>query len=159
MASGLSQTALRALEQVKVLCVDDELDIRELLALLLGGQGAQVVVVETAEEAMRALRSFSPHVLISDIGLPAEDGYSFMRRVRALAPAEGGNVPAIALTAYACVEDRLRAKQAGFQVHLSKPADCDELLSVVLSLVKRPESENGLWSRSASPEPESILGR
>ena len=139
MVPGLSQNALPMLERVRVLCVDDELDIRELLGLLLGGHGAQVVVVETAEQAMQLLRSFRPHVLTSDIGLPLEDGYSFIRRVRALEPSEGGNVPAVALTAYACAEDQRRAMNEGFQVHLAKPVDCDKLVSVITSLVRTPE--------------------
>ena len=139
MVPGLPQTGLPMLERIKVLCVDDELDIRELLGLLLGGQGAQVVVVETAEQAMQLLGSFRPHVLISDIGLPSEDGYSFIRRVRALEPSEGGSVPAIALTAYARAEDQRRAMKEGFQVHLAKPVDCDKLVSVITSLVPTPE--------------------
>jgi CheY-like chemotaxis protein len=136
---GPSQNALPMLERVRVLCVDDEFDIRELLGLLLGGHGAQVVVVETAEQAMQLLRSFRPHVLTSDIGLPLEDGYSFIRRVRALEPSEGGNVPAVALTAYACAEDQRRAMNEGFQVHLAKPVDCDKLVSVITSLARTPE--------------------
>jgi CheY-like chemotaxis protein len=125
---------------VTVLFVDDQPEARELVSLLLGRYGAEVVAVETAEQAMGALGSASPHVLISDIGLPGEDGYALIRRVRALEPSAGGNVPAIALTAYARPEDQRRAKHEGFQVHLAKPVEPDELVDLVASLVRAPEA-------------------
>jgi signal transduction histidine kinase/CheY-like chemotaxis protein len=129
----------RRLDGTTVLFVDDQFEARELVSLLLSRYGASVVAVETAEQAMGALGSAIPHVLISDIGLPVEDGYALIRRVRALEPSAGGNVPAIALTAYARPEDQRRAKHEGFQVHLAKPVEPDELVDLVANLVRAPE--------------------
>ncbi len=88
-------------------------------------------------EALEALEKSKPEVLISDIGMPEEDGYALIRKVRALSAARGGKVPAIALTAYARTEDRVCALVAGFQVHLPKPIEPVELVAVVASLVGR----------------------
>jgi PAS domain S-box-containing protein len=135
-----------------ILFVDDQVEARELVSLVLGRHGATVVAVETAEQAMSALRLSVPHVLISDIGLPGEDGYALIRRIRGLAPSAGGNVPAIALTAYARPEDQRRAKHEGFQVHLAKPVEPDELVALVASFVRmRERSEGADGSRPASP--------
>jgi CheY-like chemotaxis protein len=134
---------LPRLDGTIVLFVDDQLEARELVSLVLGRHGVEVVAVETAEQAMSVLRSSPPHLLISDIGLPCEDGYALIRRVRALAPAAGGNVPAIALTAYARPEDQRRAKHEGFQVHLAKPVEPDELVALVASFVRIPERSEG----------------
>jgi PAS domain S-box-containing protein len=116
---------------VRVLVVDDEEDTRDLLSAALGHSGAQVEPAASAGEALDALRRRRPDVLICDIGMPEEDGYALLARVRALAPDEGGLVPAVALTAYARADDRRRALAAGYQVHLAKPVDPDELISLV----------------------------
>ncbi|MDP9034487.1 MAG: response regulator [Myxococcota bacterium] len=122
------------LEGLTVLYVDDQPDARELVEAVLSHYGARVVTVSSAEEAFSIVRTSCPHVLVSDIGLPDTDGYALIRRVRALESKEG-NIPAIALTAYARPEDRLRAKDEGFQMHLAKPVEPLELVALVKSLV------------------------
>jgi CheY-like chemotaxis protein/signal transduction histidine kinase len=138
------------LDATTVLFVDDQEEARELVSIVLGRFGAKVVAVETVEQAMNAMQSVVPHVLISDIGLPGEDGYALIRRVRALEPSAGGNVPAIALTAYARPEDRRRAKDEGFQVHLAKPVEPDELVALVASFVRK-EGADRPEGRSREP--------
>ncbi len=115
-----------------VLVVDDEADTREMLRTLLEGCGARVTLADSAAEGLRVLGVERPHVLLSDIGMPGEDGYAFIQKVRALAAGAGG-LPAIALTAYARTEDRTRALLAGFQNHVPKPVEPLELLAVVAS--------------------------
>jgi signal transduction histidine kinase len=121
---------------VRVLVVEDEADTRDLLVTALQQCGAAVTAVANAAEALDAL---DPHtdVLVSDIGLPGEDGYSLLRRLRSLGPDRGGNVPAAALTAFARAEDRLRALEAGFETHLAKPLDPSELVATVARLAGR----------------------
>jgi len=123
---------------VRVLVVEDEADTRDLLAAALGHSGAEVDPAASAEEAMAALRRHRPDVLICDIGMPGEDGFALLARVRALAAEDGGLVPAIALTAYARSDDRRRVLAAGYQVHLSKPVDPDQLISAVARMAGRP---------------------
>jgi len=125
------------LDGLRVLVVDDEPDARELLKVGLGQCGAQVTAASSAREALEALARVSPDVLISDIGMPGEDGYELIRRVRALPAGEGGEVPAVALTAYARIEDRMRALRAGYQMHVAKPVELAELVAVMLSLLRR----------------------
>jgi signal transduction histidine kinase/ActR/RegA family two-component response regulator len=122
---------------VKVLVVDDEPDTRAVVARMLEGLGASVRTAGSAHEAMAKLQSEIPNVLVSDIGMPDEDGYSLMRRIRLLDADRGGNVPAIALTAYARAEDRMKAVLAGFQMHLVKPVEGAELVTMVASLAGR----------------------
>jgi signal transduction histidine kinase/ActR/RegA family two-component response regulator len=122
---------------VKVLVVDDEPDARALVARLLEGLGASVRTAASAHEAMDHLQNDIPNVLVSDIGMPGEDGYSLIRRIRLLDAERGGNVPAIALTAYARAEDRMKAVLAGFQMHLVKPVEGAELVTMVASLAGR----------------------
>jgi signal transduction histidine kinase len=126
------------LNGVHVLVVEDEVDTRDLLAMALEQCGARVTAVASAAEALEAL-GMLPDVLVSDIGLPAEDGYSLLRKVRLREPSRGGNVPAAALTAYARAEDRVRALEAGFQTHLSKPIDPSELIATVARLAGRAD--------------------
>src|SRR5205823_5564356 len=102
-----------------------------LVERILAECGAEVRAEAAAAAAATALAEFSPHVLISDIGMPEEDGYALIRRVRALPPEQGGRVPAAALTAFAGPEDRRRALGAGFQTHVPKPIDADDLVAVV----------------------------
>jgi PAS domain S-box-containing protein len=125
------------LDGVHVLMVDDEPDTRELLRAGLGQCGADVTVAGSVAEALDAMRSSAPDLLISDIGMPEEDGYELIRRVRALPEESGGRIPAIALTAYARVEDRMQALRAGYQMHVPKPVEMAELVAVAASLVQR----------------------
>ncbi|HEY6190617.1 MAG TPA: PAS domain S-box protein [Pyrinomonadaceae bacterium] len=121
----------------RVLVVDDEADTRELLGVGLGQCGAEVITVGSVQEALEAIETERPDVLVSDIGMPGEDGYELIARVRALPAGRGGKIPAIALTAYARTEDRLRALRAGYQMHVTKPIELVELVAVVASLIQR----------------------
>jgi PAS domain S-box-containing protein len=125
------------LDGLKVLIVDDEGDTRELLSVGLKQCGAEVSTVGSAREALEAIEKGGPEILISDIGMPDEDGYELIRKVRALSGEKGGRIPAIALTAYARTEDRLRALRAGYQMHVTKPVELAELVAVIASLVQR----------------------
>jgi PAS domain S-box-containing protein len=125
------------LKGVRVLVVDDEADSRALVKRLLEDCEASVVAVASAAEAMEVAQRVRPDVLVSDIGMPGEDGYSLIQRVRALGPDNGGSVPALALTAYARAEDRVRAVRAGFQTHVVKPVEPAELITMVASLAGR----------------------
>jgi len=116
---------------LRVLVVDDEKDTRGLLTRILEDCRAVVTTAESADEAMLRISSSSFDVIISDIGLPGEDGYSFLKRVRMLDKSRGGDTPAIALTAFARAEDRIRAIAAGFQMHLAKPVEPQELIVMV----------------------------
>jgi PAS domain S-box-containing protein len=126
-----------ALNGVRVLIVDDEVDSRELLVAALEQFEAKVFAVGSASEALDAVSQLKPDVLVSDIGMPLEDGYSLIRKVRHLSAEQGGQIPAIALTAYARSEDRMKAIAAGFQIHIPKPVEPAELVTVVASLAKR----------------------
>jgi PAS domain S-box-containing protein len=125
------------LDGLQVLAVDDEPDTRELLKAGLAQCGAKVTVVGSASEALESMRSAVPDLLISDIGMPETDGYELIRRVRELPAEGGGKIPAIALTAYARVEDRMQALRAGYQMHVPKPVELAELVAVAASLVQR----------------------
>ncbi|HYO99372.1 MAG TPA: ATP-binding protein, partial [Pyrinomonadaceae bacterium] len=125
------------LEGLKVLVVDDEVDARELFRAGLSRCGAEVSTAGSAREALAAIEERQPDLLISDIGMPGEDGYELIRKVRALPAGRGGKIPAIALTAYARTEDRLRALRAGYQMHISKPVELAELVAVMASLIQR----------------------
>jgi PAS domain S-box-containing protein len=125
------------LSGVTVLVVDDQPDARELVARLLGDCGARVSTAGDAGEALALVEREKPDVLLSDIGMPDVDGYELLRRVRALGEARGGQVPAIALTAFARSEDRTRALRHGFRVHVAKPVDPAELIATVASVAGR----------------------
>jgi CheY-like chemotaxis protein len=129
--SSRGETGLRG---VRVLVVDDELDARDLIRAILGQAGAVIQTAESAAEGFIALRRFRPDVLVSDIGMPEEDGFSFMRRIRALLAAEGGKIPSLALTAFARDEDRAKAIAAGYTMHIGKPVDPAVLTSSVAEL-------------------------
>ena len=124
------------LEGVRVLVVDDEPDARELIKRVLAGSRADVLIAGSAPQALEIIGSQAFNVLVSDIGLPDTDGYDLIREVRARGFASK-DLPAVALTAFARSEDRRRALLAGFQVHVAKPVDPDELVAVVASLVGR----------------------
>jgi CheY-like chemotaxis protein len=125
------------LEGISVLAVDDDPGARRLLEQVLTYCKATVTVVATAQEALEAVEQLRPHVLLCDIEMPGEDGYSLLRRIKALGPERGGNIPAAALTAYARGEDRTRALRAGFQLYVSKPVELTELVTVVTNLAGR----------------------
>ena len=125
------------LSGVKVLVIDDEEDARALVRRLLENSGALVRTAGSAAEAMTAIGTERPDVLVCDIGMPGESGYELIRRVRGLGHGTGGNVPAIALTAFARLEDRMKAIRAGFQMHIAKPVETAELLTMVASLAGR----------------------
>ena len=128
------------LEGLQILVVDDEADALELLNTILQNNGAEVIAVASVKQALTIIetaRDRSPDVLVSDIGMPDEDGYSLIRKLRQLEAQRGGRLPAIALTAYAGSDDRRQALLAGFQMHLTKPVDAAELVAVVASLTGR----------------------
>jgi PAS domain S-box-containing protein len=125
------------LDGLRILVVDDEVDTRELLRQGLEYCGAKTKVVGTAAEAIEALMSFVPDILISDIGMPGTDGYDLIKQVRALPSHRGAKVPAIALTAYTRIEDRLQALRAGYDMHVPKPVELAELCAVAASVARR----------------------
>ncbi|MBD2356389.1 PAS domain S-box protein [Tolypothrix sp. FACHB-123] len=128
---------LPSLLGVRVLVVDDEADSRDFIMTVLQQSQAEVQTAPSVKEALEIIAQWKPDVIVSDIGMPAEDGYSFIRKVRSLSPEQGGDIPAAALTAYARAEDRMRAIQEGYQLHLPKPIEPAELATVVASLVGR----------------------
>ncbi|MBE9181050.1 PAS domain S-box protein [Oculatella sp. LEGE 06141] len=149
-ASGLDERSTASLQPVQhrntsldglhVLVVDDEADARELLTTALTQYGAQVTPAASASEAIAILVHVMPDVLVSDIGMPDQDGYTLIKNVRSLKNKHGEVLPAVALTAYARSEDRDRALAAGFQHHISKPISPDELAAVVANLACRAKS-------------------
>ncbi|WP_437276877.1 PAS domain-containing protein [Sorangium sp. So ce375] len=141
--SALGHSPLRSGEPtplvgVHVLVVEDEPDAREMLAFLLEGAGARVTTAGSTGEAMSVLERLRPDVLLSDIGMPGESGYALIQQVRAAGRDEIRRIPAVALTAYARIEDRRRALAAGFQKHVAKPIDPADLVRVVADLTGRP---------------------
>ena len=141
-ASGTAQTPKPLLEEkervgtgpnlrgLTVLVVDDEPDAREIISTMLEQYGADVKSAGSVSQAFDILLHGSPHVLVSDIGMPENDGYELIRQIRS----RGIQIPAVAVTAHAMIEDRLRALSAGYQVHVAKPVDSVELGIVVASL-------------------------
>ncbi|MCE4553124.1 ATP-binding protein [Roseateles cellulosilyticus] len=123
---------------IRVLLVDDELDVRDITAHLLRAAGAQVSTVPSAEEALRLLQQRPPDVLLSDIGMPGCDGYELIQLVRSLPAQSGGGVPAAAFTAYASPDDAERALSAGYQLHLAKPVAAEALVGAVERLARAP---------------------
>ena len=123
-----------SLRGLRVLVVDDDPDALDLIATILRRAEAEAVLCSSPPEALAALRSWKPHVLVSDIEMPGEDGYSLIRKVRELAGSEGGQIPAVALTAYGRPEDRVRSLSAGYSMHVAKPVDPVELGVIVANL-------------------------
>jgi PAS domain S-box-containing protein len=119
---------------LRILIVDDEADSREMLRLTLENRGANIVSASSAAQALKAFEAEKFDLLISDIGMPDEDGFSLIKKIRKLPVTNGGKTPALALTAYARAEDRIKALQSGFQMHISKPIDLSELTAVVASM-------------------------
>ena len=131
------QLCALSLEGLRVLVVDDEADARELLTTILTQYGAEVTAVATAGEAIERIQKSQLDVLVSDIGMPGEDGYTLIRKIRAIDPNQGGKIPAVALTAYAGVQDQRQTLSAGFQIHLPKPVNPSQLATVLSNLAKR----------------------
>jgi two-component system, chemotaxis family, CheB/CheR fusion protein len=131
-----------SLQGVRVLMVDDEADIRELLTTILEQYGVEVTTSASTSEALSILTA-SPErydVLLSDIGMPEQDGYGLIRQVRALSPEAGGRIPAAAITAYAREQDHQKAIASGFQIHLAKPIEPSQLTRVVADLAGRAKN-------------------
>lgn len=122
---------------LRVLVVDDEADTLELIRVSLGQCGAKVTTARSSAEALGLLERVTPDVIISDIGMPGEDGLDFISKVRELPPERGGRTPAVALTAYARAEDRLRVLRSGYQMHVAKPVELAELLTIVSNVASR----------------------
>jgi signal transduction histidine kinase/DNA-binding response OmpR family regulator len=135
--SDLYTEGCERLDGVRALVVDDEPDARSVIKRLLEKCGVLVMTAANASEAIALIERERPDILISDIGMPNEDGYTLIRRVRALGLERGGGIPALALTAYARAEDRVRAVRAGFQTHVVKPFEPAELITMVASLTGR----------------------
>ncbi|MBW4646629.1 MAG: response regulator [Goleter apudmare HA4340-LM2] len=125
------------LDNVQVIVVDDDTDTRDFITIALQGSGAMVRAVASASEALAEIKQYLPDVLISDIGMPEEDGYTMMRKVRLLPPEQGGEIPAIALTAYAREEDTQAALAAGFNLYAAKPVELTALINMVAKLARR----------------------
>jgi len=136
------------LEGLRILVVDDDSDSREVLAMQLTLRGATTDVSASAEDALKELDMFRPNVIVADIGMPGEDGYSLIRKIRGRPPEHCGLTPAIALTAYAGSENRQRALDAGYQKHISKPVESEELALTIASLVGRSKHGAGLQSQT-----------
>jgi PAS domain S-box-containing protein len=141
------------LDGVEVLVVDDEADARELVSAVLTRCGAKVRQAASLDDAIARMREQKPDVLLSDIGLPQQDGYALIRRVRELSPGDGGLVPAAALTAYAGDDDHRRALAAGFHAHVTKPIEPADLMLLVASLSGRAHSEAPRKPPEPRPEP------
>ncbi len=143
-AQRISETPSRSaasegarLDGVRVIVVDDDVDTRDLLKVALGNSGAEVKTCTSSAEALSILKTWKADCLVSDIGMPGEDGYDLMKKVRALKESEGGKIPAIALTGFAAVGDKTRSNAAGYQVHLSKPVILTKLTSEISRLIAR----------------------
>lgn len=127
----------RILDGVRILVVDDEADSRDLLKAILTGCGGDVNCCESVSQAIKAIRDWKPDLLISDIGMPGEDGYSLIKKVRGLRSKRSKQLPAIALTAYATKEDKARALSEGFQMHIPKPIGPETLVMSIASIIER----------------------
>lgn len=133
-AAGEVVGAAASLQGVRALVVDDDADARDLISALLEQHGAEVTAAPSARAALDVLEHWIPNVLVSDLGMPQEDGYSLIRNVRAVGTARGFWFPAVALTAYAQLADKTRALSAGFQAHVTKPVDPDSLVALIAQL-------------------------
>src|SRR5207253_11422305 len=135
-----------SLEGIRVLLVDDDRDTLQLLSAMLGEFRAQVETASRVEEALEVLQRYRPDVLVSDLAMPSEDGFSLIRKVRELEARGGTRIAAVALTAYTRVEDRARALSAGFNMFVAKPFEPGELLMVIANLCETGSGESG-WSQ------------
>jgi CheY-like chemotaxis protein len=124
----------RSLEDVRVLVVDDDRDNLQILTTLLSEQKAKVQTATSVAEALQLLEWYKPHVLVTDLAMPGEDGYSLIAKLRAIENLK--HIPAVALTAYVRVEDRTRALSAGFNMFVPKPVEANELIAAVANLAE-----------------------
>ena len=128
--------------------VDDEPDTRDLLDFILQKAGATVELAASTGEALELLQISRPDILVADIGMPGEDGYELIRKVRALSPQAVAQLPALALTAYARAEERAQAFSAGFQSHMTKPAEPAELITTIARMLEEAGKAKGLGQSS-----------
>jgi len=139
------------LSGLQVLVVDDEADARELIQRILADCGADVLTAASAAEALQLLTQARPGLLISDLGMPGIDGYALLQGVRALGAERGGDLPAIALTAFAQASDKIKALDSGFRAHLAKPVEPSELVTTVAALCPRRDAGPVLANGAAEP--------
>ena len=150
----------RPLESVRVLLVEDNSMVREVIERLLAGFGSHVTAVAGAAEALEAMRWARPDVLISDITMPEEDGCSLIRKIRMLPPDQGGAIPAVCLTGRNAPEDEARILRAGFQGFLAKPVDARRLVTMVADMAGRAaRRSSGATPGSWAGIPVEVLGR
>jgi PAS domain S-box-containing protein len=135
---GRSLPASPSLHGVRILVVDDDPDSNEVVRTILAARGAEVEVAASAAQAVQAVSAFHPDVLVSDIGMPGQDGFALIRQIRGSHEDLSRRLPAVALTAYTSVDDRVRLFSAGFQAHVTKPLDPAELIAVVASAIRDP---------------------
>jgi CheY-like chemotaxis protein len=134
-AKGLKGSGeCQRLDGVRILLVEDDPDTLDMLKFIFDECGAEVITAASASEALEALERFRPDALVSDIAMPNRDGYDLIRQVRSLGPDQGSKIPAVAVTAYASAEDRVRVLASGYQTHVSKPIDPGELITILASL-------------------------
>jgi signal transduction histidine kinase len=138
LTQGGERAGVAELHGLRVLIVDDEADARQIIGAMIARMGAEVKTCESAREALQTLEEWRPDVLMSDIGMPGEDGYSLINKVRSLPSERGGHTPAAAFTAYAREEDRNRALAAGYQMHVAKPVSSSQLAAMIAHLAGRP---------------------
>jgi signal transduction histidine kinase/ActR/RegA family two-component response regulator len=137
------QLSVSSFDDLRVLLVEDDTDSREMLKTFLEANGMCVTAVESAPAAIEAIKVMNPDILISDVGLPGQDGYEMMSTIRSFDAAEGGQTPAIALTGYVSLQDRKQALSSGFQEHLAKPIDFDELVGRIKRIAGKPRQNGG----------------
>jgi signal transduction histidine kinase len=152
--AGTLEPSRSLLRGARILVVDDEADAREVVARILEQCGAELMVAASAGEALRVLEREQPDVLVADIEMPGEDGYGLIRKIRALPSGRGGQMPAVALTAYASSSDRQKLLDAGFNQHLAKPVQPPELVSAVATLARLNEERR----QEAVPLEEPVPG-
>src|SRR5204863_7568310 len=131
------------LRGLRVLVVDDEADARELMRMILRSSGADVMAAACAEEALEQVEQWHPDILVSDIGLPGDDGYMLIQKLREQQAQQGRAIPALAVTAYARAEDRTRALAAGFQMHVAKPLEPADLGAASARLISKARGSSG----------------
>jgi CheY-like chemotaxis protein len=134
---GLPASFATLLDGLRILVVDDEVDSRDLVTAILTRCGGEVKCCESAAEALKTFRAWKPDLVVSDIGMPIEDGYALIKKIRKLRLKLAKEVPAIALTAYATDDDRARSLAAGFQVHVAKPIEPEALVKSIAGAVGR----------------------
>jgi CheY-like chemotaxis protein len=131
---GVSEDGHQRLNGIRVLLVEDDADTLDMLRFILEQYGAEVLTAASTRQALEILDHWQPDALVSDLAMPGQDGYELIQQLRSRGAKRGGNIPAVALSAYTRSEDRQRAMSAGFQTHVSKPVDPEELVNVVANL-------------------------